>query len=45
MAFYAGAPVLMAFNAGSAAEAIEDLSDEAIVAEAMQTLRRMAGTG
>lgn len=43
IAFYTGAPILMAFNAASAAEAVEELSDDEIVAEAMQTLRRMYG--
>jgi len=36
-----GRPILMAFNAGSAAEAIEELDDDQIVAEALETLRRM----
>ena len=35
----------MAFNAASAADAIELETDEEIVAEAMAALRRMYGTG
>jgi polyamine oxidase len=38
-----GEPILLAFNAASAAEAIEAQSDDVIVAEAMQALRRMYG--
>ncbi len=43
MAFYTGEPILMAFNAASAADAVEAETDEAIVAEAMAALRRMYG--
>ncbi len=40
---YTGAPVLLGFNAGSYARQLETLSDEAIVAAAMQPLRAMFG--
>lgn len=38
-----GRPMLVAFNAGSVAEAMEDLSDSEIVAEAMDVLRLIYG--
>jgi polyamine oxidase len=43
LAKYTGEPILMAFNAGSAADEIELASDEEIVADAVATLRRMYG--
>ena len=41
MAFYTGKPILLGFNAASAADEIELLSDDEIVAEAMTALRNM----
>jgi monoamine oxidase len=43
IARYTGAPVLMAFNAGSFGTAIEALPDEVLVAQAMQVLRTIFG--
>ena len=40
---YAGAPVLMAFHGGAKGFAIEELSDDAIIAGAMKTLRVIYG--
>ncbi len=40
---YTGAPILMAFHGGMAADAIELMSDDAIVAEGLDTLRLMFG--
>lgn len=45
MAPFLGQPVLVAFNSGRAAAAIEVMSDEAILAEAMSALRAMYGAG
>jgi predicted NAD/FAD-dependent oxidoreductase len=43
IAHYTGQPVLLAFNAADYGRAIEDLSDDEIVAAAMATLRTMFG--
>lgn len=40
---YTGAPILMLFNAGAFGVAIERLSNEAIVAQSMEVLRKMFG--
>ena len=40
---YTGQPVLVGFNAGSFAEQLETLSDDAITASAMKVLRRIYG--
>ncbi len=45
IAAYTGEPILMAFNAAGAADMIEAATDEAIVAEAMASLRDMYGAG
>lgn len=45
LAPFVGAPVLMAFNAGRAADAIEAQPDDAILAEAMSALRAIYGRG
>ena len=42
---YVGEPVLMAFHGGAKGFAIEDLSDDEIIAGAMKTLRVMYGEG
>jgi len=42
---YVGAPVLMAFHGGAKGFALEELSDDEIVAGAMKTLRVMFGDG
>lgn len=42
---YLGAPVLMAFHGGAKGFALEELSDDEIVAGAMKTLRAMFGGG
>ncbi len=42
---YVGEPVLMAFHGGAKGFAIEDLSDDEIIAGAMKTLRVMYGDG
>lgn len=44
LAALTGAPVLLAFNAGDYGLALEALSDEAILAEAMNTLRVIYGS-
>ena len=44
MAAYTGDPILLAFNAASAADAIEGHTDEEILAEAMGALRAMYGS-
>ena len=41
---YTGKPILVAFNPGKYGKAIEQLSDQAIVAEAMKVLHKMYGT-
>ena len=38
-----GRPILLAFHAGSAAEELEAMTDEAVVAEAMEVLGRLYG--
>jgi monoamine oxidase len=43
IAHYTGQPVLLAFNAADYGRAIEDLTDDEIVAAAMATLRTMFG--
>jgi monoamine oxidase len=43
MAYFTGEPVLIAFNSGSAAEAIEAEPDSAVIAEAMDALRTIYG--
>ena len=42
--FYTQQPILLGFNAGSYGKAIESLSDQGIVAGAMQTLQQMYGS-
>ncbi|MGQ0805350.1 MAG: FAD-dependent oxidoreductase [Actinomycetota bacterium] len=43
IAFYTDEPVLMAFNAGSFARSVEQLSDDQVVAAALAVLRRIYG--